>query len=78
MNSMTTHQFEENCEILGRICEEYGLYYRMGHCSVHVSTKKNMKFDNPLLLFDFEEDLSNPDWDSIREELCSFSIEGIF
>ncbi len=74
---MTTHQFEENCEILEGICEEYGLKVGRGHyvavVFVYVCSSYPLLSEDKLWFDD--EDLSNPNWDSIRERVCSFSLE---
>ncbi len=69
---MTTHQFEENREILGKICEDYGLKYIVGYYFVTV------RFAPGCYMHFSEDSLSNPDWDGIKERICLLSLEDNF
>ncbi len=78
---MTTHQFEENCEILEGICEEYGLKLRIQRReSYHYTELIASVFASPRSRYMHfcENSLSNPNWDSIRERVCSLSLENSF
>jgi hypothetical protein len=67
--------FEENCEILEGICEEYGLKLHRGHYTTAVATYKGIY--GPFLWIN-DEDLSDSNWDSIREKICYFCLEDNF